>query len=132
MTDSGWDWDRVPFVLPVEIKSLIQATPVSITSRGADRLVWAGSTRAGFDVKSAYNLVDNSNLLPALSTGCIWKLNTLPRIKTFIWRYMHDSIGVKGCLAKRGFGNDDLCSICQEERESVLHALRDCARVRAI
>ena len=45
---------------------------------------------------------------------------------------MHDSIGVKGCLARRGFGNDDLCSICQEDRESVLHALRDCARVRAI
>ena len=129
---SGWNWDRIPFVLPVEIKNLIQATPVSITSRGADRLVWAGSTRGDFDVKSAYNLVDNSNLVPALSMGWIWKLNTLPRVKTFIWRCMHDSIGVKGCLVRRGFGNDDLCPICQEDRESILHALRDCTRVRAI
>lgn len=45
---------------------------------------------------------------------------------------MHDSIGVKGCLAERGIGIDDLCPICQEEEESVLHALRDCARVRAV
>ena len=83
LSDLGWDWDRIPFVLLMEIKNLIPATPVSITSRGADRLVWAGSTRGGFDFKSAYNLVDNSNLLPALSTGWIWKLNTLPRIKCF-------------------------------------------------
>ena len=108
LTDSGWDWDCIPFMLPMEIKNLIQATPMLITSRGTDTLVWAGSARGGFDVKSAYNLVDHTNLLPALSMGWIWKRNTLPRIRTFIWRCMHDSIAVKGCLAKRGFGNDDL------------------------
>ena len=45
---------------------------------------------------------------------------------------MHDSIGVKGCRARRGIGTDDLCPICQEEKESSLHALRDCARVRVV
>ena len=45
---------------------------------------------------------------------------------------MHDSIGVKGCLARKGVVNDDICSICQEEVELVLYALRDCPQVRAI
>ena len=119
-------------MLLVDIKNLILVTLVSITSRGADKSVWAGSTRGGFDVKSAYKLAEHTNYMPALSTGWIWKINTLPRIKTFIWRCVHDSIGVKGCLARRGFGTDDLCPICQEEKESALHALRDCARVRAV
>lgn len=56
----------------------------------------------------------------------------LPRIKTFIWRCVRDSIGVKGCLTRRGVVTDDLCHIYHEEKESVLHALCDCARVREI
>ena len=75
LTDSGWDWGRIPFALPVDIKNLILTVPVSITSRGA------GSTRGGFDVKSAYKLVEHSNYMHDLSMGWIWKINTLPRIK---------------------------------------------------
>ena len=45
---------------------------------------------------------------------------------------MHDSIGVKGCLVRRGMGADDICPICQIDKESILHALRDCAWVKAI
>ena len=71
-------------MLPVDIKNLILATPVSITSRGTDRLVWVGSTKGGFDIKSAYKLAEHTNYMLALSTRWIWKINTLPRIKTFI------------------------------------------------
>ena len=67
MTDTGWDWGRIPFVLPVDIKNLILATPVSITSKRTDRLVWAGSAKGGFDVKSAYKLADHTNYMPTLS-----------------------------------------------------------------
>ena len=123
LIDTGWDCGRIPFVLPVDIKNLILATLVSITSKGTDRLVWAGSARGGFDVKSAYKLADHTNYIHALSNQWIWKINTLPRIKTFIWRCVHDSIGVRGCLARRGIGTNVLCLICQEEKESVLHAL---------
>ena len=33
MLDTGWDWDRIPFELPQEIKMVIQATPTAFTSR---------------------------------------------------------------------------------------------------
>lgn len=117
---------------PANIKNLILAIPKSITSRGTDRLVYEGSAIGGFDVKSAYKLAVDTNNMPSLSAGWIWNINTLPRIKNFIWRCVHNSIGLKGCLTRRGVGTDDLCPICQEEKESVLHALRDCLRVRTI
>ena len=54
-------------MLPTNVKDLILATPVPFTNRGADRLVWAGSARGGFDVKSAYMLAVESNKTPPLA-----------------------------------------------------------------
>ena len=62
----------------------------------------------------------------------IWKLDTLPKIKTFLWRCVHNSIGVKTCLARRGFGDDEGCPVCLREPETILHAFRDCPRVKQI
>ena len=70
--------------------------------------------------------------MPPFFVGWIWKINTLPRIKTFLWRCVHDSIEVKGCLARRGVVNDDICPICEEEMESMLLALQDCPQVKAV
>ena len=36
MIDTGWDWGKIPFELPVEVRRLIQATLVNLLSRGAD------------------------------------------------------------------------------------------------
>ena len=44
-----------------------------------------------------------------IDANWIWKLDTLPKIKTFLWRCVHNSIGVKTCLARRGFGDDEGC-----------------------
>ena len=62
----------------------------------------------------------------------IWKAKTLPRIKTFLWKCAHESIGVKHCLVRRGVIEDDLCPICRREPKTVLHALRDCSQPKAI
>jgi len=40
MMDTGWDWGKIPFELPLEVKRLIQATPVSLLSRV--RISWLG------------------------------------------------------------------------------------------
>ena len=56
MTDTGWDWDKIPFDFPTDIKLLIQATPISMTDRGSDRLTWMDNPKGNFDLKSAYNI----------------------------------------------------------------------------
>ena len=67
-----------------------------------------------------------------VTASWIWKSKTLPKSKTFLWRCAHDSIGVKACLARRRVVDEELCPICRGESESVLHALRDCAWVKAV
>ena len=49
-----------------------------------------------------------------------------------MWQCAHNSLGVKGCLFRRGMGIDNTCPICQDEVETVMHALRDCPWARSI
>jgi len=81
---------------------LIQATPIAFTCRGVDKLAWADSPKGTFELRSAYKIamgiVDDSPFL----AEWLWKANTLPRIKTFLWMCANNSIRVKVCLEKRG------------------------------
>ena len=58
LSDFSWDWGQIPFDLPFKIKSLIQAIPISSTSKGQDKLAWSGNPRGTFDLKSAYSCHD--------------------------------------------------------------------------
>ena len=132
VAELGWDWHQLQFDVSTEIKAMIQATAVSITNRGGDKLVWNGNPRGSFDLKSAYSTTLDVEFASPIKCGCIWKIDSLPRIKNFLWQCAHDSIGVKGCLVRRGVGEDDKCPVCHLKSESVLHALRDCPRVMAV
>lgn len=89
-----------------------------------------GNPRGTFDLKSAYGIAMDKE--SNVATDWIWELKTLSRIKTFLWMCSHGSIGVKECLVRRGVVEEDMCPICQKESESIVHALRDCQRVKGI
>ncbi|KAK9986020.1 hypothetical protein SO802_030971 [Lithocarpus litseifolius] len=115
------------------LRSLIQGPfpqeGEGINSRGLTLL------KGFFNLKSAYRIAmghDESPKSPEFNAYWIWKANTLPRIKTFPWMCAHNSIGVRSCLMKRGVCEEDLCPICQEASESILHALRDCPWVKLV
>lgn len=98
-----------------------------MTSRREDRLVWSDSNRGEFDLKSTYALaMDYQETQLQFSGWWVWKLDTLPRIKFFIWMCLHNSIGVGVCLARRGLRKNETCQLCQREPETILHGLRDC------
>ena len=82
--DSNWDWDRLSFDLPLEIRRMIHATPITITSRGSDKLAWAGSPQGTFDFKSAYKITSGQDCNTPFSASWVWKVDTLPHIKTFL------------------------------------------------
>lgn len=56
----------------------------------------------------------------------VWKVDTLPRIKSFMWQCLHNGIGVGDCLVKRHLSELDRCPICLREVETIIHRLRDC------
>ena len=88
-----------------------QATPTSITSRGSDELIWASSPQGIFELRSAYKLAMGFEDSTPFSASWIWKMDTLPRIKTFLWMCAHNSIGVKVYLQRRGIAQETICPI---------------------
>ena len=85
MIDDGRDLDQIPFVLPSNIKLMLQAIPIPLTGRGSDRLAWLNNPRGDLDLKSTCSLAIGSARDTPFPTKWIWKVNTLPRIKTFLW-----------------------------------------------
>ena len=122
----------MPFEFPSKIKADIQAVPLPIVSKSSDKLAWKYSSKGNFDMKSAYLLAKDHMVADSFPGSWIWKLQTLPRIQMFIWRCMHNSIGVKECLAKGGIPLDTSCPLCLEQPESISHALRDCRLVKPV
>ncbi|KAL0000220.1 hypothetical protein SO802_019822 [Lithocarpus litseifolius] len=53
-------------------------------------------------------------------------------VRDFGWMCAHGSIGVKACLVRRGMVEEESCRICQRASETILHALRDCHKVKEI
>ena len=84
ISELRWDWEQIPFDLPLKVKSIIQATPISFASRGQHRLAWSGNPRGTFDLKSAYSFATADEVVPSFNAGWIWKLETLPKIRTFL------------------------------------------------
>ena len=132
MLDMGWDWEKTTFELLDEVKGLICAIPMSTLGGGSDKLAWAGSSNGSFDVKSAYGLAMESSNEIAFTTSWIWKADLLPKVRMFLWLCAHNSIGVKVCLGRRGVVQDEVCPVCYNGAETILHALRDCSHLKHI
>ena len=128
----GWNWDIVPFDIPHDIKMEFQAIPYAFAASSKDRLMWRDSPRGDFTMRSAYNMAVGVDRLPDFNGGWIWKLHVLPKIQFFLWKCTHNSIGVNDCLAARGVTIDPLCPLCRKEPESIVHALRNCEKIRAV
>ena len=48
ISTNGWNWSKISFDLPQNIKFGIQATPYAIAARSEDRMSWAANTHGNF------------------------------------------------------------------------------------
>lgn len=127
---SGWNGPLIPFELPAEIKAVIQAVPTPTFTRSGDKIAWKMSPKGDFDARSAYLLASDQQDSNSFDVIWIWKLCTLPKIQMFIWKCLHQAIGVIECLVARGMQLDGTCPMCHTATESISHALRDCNVVK--
>ena len=127
---SGWDWSIIPFELPLEIKASVQAVPIPFFVRSGDKLAWKFSLKGDFDARSAYLLASDYQDTNTFDGTWIWKLCTLPKIQMFMWKCLHQAIGVKECMVARGMQLNGSCPMCNAANESIIHALRDCNVVK--
>ncbi|XP_075636557.1 uncharacterized protein LOC142608762 [Castanea sativa] len=54
-----WDWSKIPFNIPSEIRDEIQAIPIPLLARNNDKLAWKFSPKGCFDMRSAYLIANN-------------------------------------------------------------------------
>lgn len=62
----------------------------------------------------------------------VWKIQTAPKIKTFLWKALSEALPVADLILKRGMKIDGRCQICGMEGESIHHTLFDCDVARQV
>ncbi|KAL0011764.1 hypothetical protein SO802_006872 [Lithocarpus litseifolius] len=106
-------------------KEEIKVMPYSHFANAEDRIIWNATANGNFNLNYAYILANGE--APQFFNGkWIWKLKVLPRIQSFIWMCIHNSIATRERLASRGLQVDTVCSMCNLHPETIIHLLRDC------
>ena len=105
------------------------------------QLRWSETPSGNFTVKSAYQLMEKTMREESRGESSssqifrwlwrkVWKLRIPGKIKHFIWRAYHDSLPTSLNLFRQKITPNPLCKICDQEKESTIHAIWQCAMAR--
>jgi ribonuclease HI len=122
-----WDFSKISFNLPDNIRDAIRAVNVCSLSNQEDSIAW-DSSDGGFSLGQAYQLArKQQNVVNRPNNSMwLWKVKTSPRILFFLWQCYHDSVPVRDTLASRGLNITSSCPRCLGQNETLIHLLRDC------
>ena len=56
----------------------------------------------------------------------IWKIDTMPTNKIFLWQMCHNALPVRGTLLRRGCRIDPQCPLCLNDIETSDHMFGEC------
>ena len=100
--NNDWKWESLSFVLPPSIKEKIQAIPFQDYGSREDMLLWKFTKDGDFYSNSAYvSILADSSEINTFKGAWIWKVDSLPKIISFLWLCMHKSVPVRNVLADR-------------------------------
>ena len=85
------------------------------------------STRT-FSTKSATWLTHDQQIMesPQWFFKWIWKIDTMPKIKIFLWQMCHNALPVGGALFRKEGRIDPQCPLCLNEIETTEHLFKVC------
>ena len=118
--------------------SVIMGIPLSLRST-EDRIIWAYTPSGTYSTSSAYKLLKDRNVHGSFNREPqkrfwkgLWELRVPHKIKHFIWRACHNALPTKCNLVRRNIVNSEVCELCNEGQEDVIHALWKCPVVENI
>ncbi|KAL2924062.1 hypothetical protein RDABS01_015553, partial [Bienertia sinuspersici] len=131
--DLAWNLSTLTIQLPPSIIQSILA--VQIPSLGQDELVCPFARGPFFDSNLLYSYLWNENkphqpIAPSFDWDCIRSGPFPPKVKTFLWQIVWNSIPCNATLASRGISTSAMCPFCPNIPETWIHVLRDCPRAR--
>ncbi|KAK4711266.1 hypothetical protein R3W88_005779 [Solanum pinnatisectum] len=96
-----------------------------------DTPYWGLNSNGIFTIKSIQNLLASNNKTD-YSFQWIWSLNTLHKIKHFLWLCSHNRLPTNSYLHHLGIITDPSCPICHNAVESTTHTLLECHLVKKL
>lgn len=122
-----WDLDRIRLHLPQYEEAIRLIIPSTL--KPLDKQVWLPDVSGSYTTKSGYKRIfeekkdltnDQFNWMKT-----VWKLQTSPKIRHFLWRALHNALPVGTPLTIRGITSELKCKRCGE-LETISHLLLDC------
>ena len=98
-----------------------------------DKLYWRCSKNGWFSTKSASDMIEDESILqPNKACEWIWKLDTQPKIKNFIWKMSINGIPTKAKLDERKIVVTRHCELCNHHLEDLTHLIIECPITKQI
>ena len=120
--------------LPHDIKMIIKI-PLSMR-RSRDILVWTGTSKGVFTVRSAYHMLLHCSVADQAESSSskvltrfwqrLWSVQVAPKKKLFIWRACRNILPTQAKLYDKGITSSLTCRWCMDEAETVDHVLWGC------
>jgi len=134
----SWDIPRLALCFDTQTVQEIAAIPLQSDSN-PDKFLWNGTHSGQYSVKSGYfhirqaentpstNRASSSHTIPPGLWQKIWKINTAPKIRIFIWSICHNALPTKENLFRRHVIEDPICPLCTSRvPESLEHLFLAC------
>jgi hypothetical protein len=126
VSNGEWNFDRIQRIVPNSIIQKLHSIVPPHENQGEDTPLWTGSSLGHFTVSAAYNLLTNTDMRNMEQNwNQIWKIESMERIKVFIWQLTHDRLLTNSRLAKWQIGSAG-CHNCNHFEETAVHVVRDC------
>ncbi|KAA3469530.1 reverse transcriptase [Gossypium australe] len=130
----GWKEDRILELFRESMRDQICKIPI-LHKNHDDQRVWFHNPWGFYSTKTTYSWL----ILKKVGFGphkifwrVIWKLKTLPKIRIFCWKLVHDILPTYIKIASIREGFNSVCLRCGNERETLIHVMKDCPKARAV
>jgi len=136
-----WNWTAVKSIFVQEDIHLIGQVRPSFRP-GKTRFSWIYNHNGDYSVKSGYCVwqkcfkkkISEEVLNPNLHSifQALWKANTSPKIKNFLWRGLSNCLAVGSNMTKKRLTKAGECPRCGSHDETVNHVLFHCSFARLV
>lgn len=131
----GWDMQYLSSYISDHTMLILGAVVIDEFTRVVDRLSWKPSPDGQFTVKSAYDFV-TCDETPRQGMRSfferIWKVTVTERARCFLWLVSHQVIMTNVERARRHISDTNVCQVCKDGIETIIHALRDCPSISGV
>ena len=125
--DKTWDIAKLREYVPSNILEAIKAVPLTYNNFH-DRLYWAMNKNGWFTTKSAMDLIIKNKRYTGYDSSWIWKLDTYPKIKNFLWKIVRNGLPTKDRLIQKRVPVSADCMACNAAHEDSFHILFQCQK----